>query len=51
MSKIQKVGLLAMSAMTLVVVLVMGQNKIDCDVPEAWSTRSGVEQCAVNGGK
>lgn len=51
MRKIQLAGLLAMTIMTLAVVLIMGQNKIDCESPEVWATASGVQHCAINGGK
>ena len=51
MSKIQLAGLLAMSVLTLVIVLVTAQNKVDCTVPEVWSTREGVQYCKIDGGK
>lgn len=51
MTKIQFAGMVAMSIMTLAVVLILGHNKIDCEAPSTWATASGVQHCAVNGGK
>lgn len=51
MRKIQLAGLLAMTIMTLLVVIMVESSKINCSDPQVWGTSEGVRHCAINGGK
>lgn len=50
-TKIQMVGLLIMTVLTVLVVVIMNKSKIDCNDPATWSTKQGVQHCAIDGGK
>lgn len=43
---------LALTLITLALMVVVGSGRqVDCDSPDTWATPSGVQACAVNGGK
>lgn len=47
-----KIQLAALTLITLVaVVFVMVRPGVDCDDPQVWGTETGVQACAINGGK
>lgn len=39
------------TVLTLGMILILGENKINCNDPHTWSTEVGVSHCAINGGK
>lgn len=41
----------ALTMITLTMIILMGRPSVDCDQPETWATESGVQACAINGGK
>lgn len=43
--------MIAITAITMITIMIMTHTKINCNDPQTWSTESGVRHCAINGGK
>lgn len=49
--KATRIQAAALMIITLVAVMIVESNKINCNDPQVWGTQSGVQHCAINGGK
>lgn len=46
--------MITMTLITMITVgfvAIFGRDSIDCEAPSTWATASGVQHCAINGGK